>query len=78
MFSGNINPAHPNTIGCIDSMCDVTEVTRGKKIEVFFLGRVVIELKSADGVLISNVQLLSSKAEKKSIKQCKMMFLTYF
>lgn len=45
-------------------MCDVTEVTRGKKIEVFFLGRVVIELKSADGVLISNVQLLSCKAEK--------------
>lgn len=33
VFSGNINPAHPNTIGCIDSECDVTEVTRGKKIE---------------------------------------------
>uniref|UniRef100_A0A674NPT1 Protein-serine/threonine kinase n=1 Tax=Takifugu rubripes TaxID=31033 RepID=A0A674NPT1_TAKRU len=65
VFSGNINPAHPNTIGCIDSVCDVTEVTRGKKIEVFFLGRVVIDLKSADGVLISDVQLLSSKAEKK-------------
>lgn len=31
VFSGNINPAHPNTIGCIDSVCDVTEVTRGKR-----------------------------------------------
>uniref|UniRef100_A0A8D0AQK7 Protein-serine/threonine kinase n=1 Tax=Sander lucioperca TaxID=283035 RepID=A0A8D0AQK7_SANLU len=26
VFNGNTNPAHPNTIGCIDSMCDVTEV----------------------------------------------------
>lgn len=33
VFSGNINPAHPNTIGCIDSVCNVTEVTRGKKTE---------------------------------------------
>uniref|UniRef100_A0A8C4DQ73 Protein-serine/threonine kinase n=1 Tax=Dicentrarchus labrax TaxID=13489 RepID=A0A8C4DQ73_DICLA len=28
VFNGNINPAHPNTIGCIDSKCDVTEVAR--------------------------------------------------
>uniref|UniRef100_A0A672YVT7 Protein-serine/threonine kinase n=1 Tax=Sphaeramia orbicularis TaxID=375764 RepID=A0A672YVT7_9TELE len=28
VFNGNTNPAHPDTIGCIDSMCDVTEVTR--------------------------------------------------
>uniref|UniRef100_A0A8D0AVC6 Protein-serine/threonine kinase n=1 Tax=Sander lucioperca TaxID=283035 RepID=A0A8D0AVC6_SANLU len=33
VFNGNTNPAHPNTIGCIDSMCDVTEVVRGKKEE---------------------------------------------
>lgn len=30
VFNGNINPAHPNTIGCIDSVCDVTEVARGE------------------------------------------------
>ncbi|XP_046894765.1 pyruvate dehydrogenase (acetyl-transferring) kinase isozyme 2, mitochondrial-like [Hypomesus transpacificus] len=28
IFDGNTNPAHPNTIGCIDSQCDVTEVVR--------------------------------------------------
>ncbi|XP_058509632.1 pyruvate dehydrogenase (acetyl-transferring) kinase isozyme 2, mitochondrial-like [Solea solea] len=28
VFNGNINPAHPNTIGCIDSQCEVTEVVR--------------------------------------------------
>ncbi|KAK1877462.1 [Pyruvate dehydrogenase (acetyl-transferring)] kinase isozyme 2 mitochondrial [Dissostichus eleginoides] len=28
VFNGNTNPAHPNTIGCIDSMCDVPEVAR--------------------------------------------------
>ncbi|TNM97494.1 hypothetical protein fugu_015650 [Takifugu bimaculatus] len=64
VFSGNINPAHPNTIGCIDSVCDVKEVTRGKKIEVFFLGRVVIDFKSADGVLISDVQLLTNNVRE--------------
>lgn len=53
MLRGNINPAHPNTIGCIDSMCDVTEVTRGKKMQVIFLGWVAIGLKSAGGTLIS-------------------------
>uniref|UniRef100_A0A7N8Y9E2 Protein-serine/threonine kinase n=1 Tax=Mastacembelus armatus TaxID=205130 RepID=A0A7N8Y9E2_9TELE len=28
VFNGSTNPSHPNTIGCIDSMCDVTEVAR--------------------------------------------------
>ncbi|KAG5279291.1 hypothetical protein AALO_G00076170 [Alosa alosa] len=28
IFDGTTNPAHPNTIGCIDSQCDVTEVIR--------------------------------------------------
>ncbi|XP_047428054.1 pyruvate dehydrogenase (acetyl-transferring) kinase isozyme 2, mitochondrial-like [Mugil cephalus] len=28
VFNGNTNPAHPNSIGCIDSICDVTEVAR--------------------------------------------------
>uniref|UniRef100_A0A8D3D4B7 Protein-serine/threonine kinase n=1 Tax=Scophthalmus maximus TaxID=52904 RepID=A0A8D3D4B7_SCOMX len=28
VFNGNTNPAHHNTIGCIDSACDVTEVVR--------------------------------------------------
>ncbi|XP_034046621.1 pyruvate dehydrogenase (acetyl-transferring) kinase isozyme 2, mitochondrial-like [Thalassophryne amazonica] len=28
VFSGSTNPTHPNTIGCIDSMCDVTEVAQ--------------------------------------------------
>lgn len=74
MFSGNINPAHPNTIGCIDSVCDVTEVTRGKKIEVSFLRRVVIDLKSVDGVLVSNVQLLSYKVEKVKKTGCLLIF----
>lgn len=31
VFSGS-NPAHLNNIGCIDSACEVTEVTRGKTI----------------------------------------------
>uniref|UniRef100_A0A8C5DJD7 Protein-serine/threonine kinase n=1 Tax=Gouania willdenowi TaxID=441366 RepID=A0A8C5DJD7_GOUWI len=30
VFNGNSNPAHPNTIGCIDFMCNVTEVVQGK------------------------------------------------
>ncbi|KAI3360334.1 hypothetical protein L3Q82_014648 [Scortum barcoo] len=33
VFNGNTNPAHPNTIGCIDSICNVTEVVQGKKEE---------------------------------------------
>ncbi|XP_028311580.1 pyruvate dehydrogenase (acetyl-transferring) kinase isozyme 2, mitochondrial-like isoform X2 [Gouania willdenowi] len=28
VFNGNSNPAHPNTIGCIDFMCNVTEVVQ--------------------------------------------------
>ncbi|KAL4659896.1 pyruvate dehydrogenase (acetyl-transferring) kinase isozyme 2, mitochondrial-like [Arapaima gigas] len=28
IFDGTTNPAHPNTIGCIDPHCDVTEVVR--------------------------------------------------
>lgn len=31
VFNGNTNPVHPNSIGCIDSVCDVTEVARGKR-----------------------------------------------
>lgn len=59
VLRGNINPAHPNTIGCIDSMCYVTEVTRGKKTQVIFLEWVVIGLKSAGGTLISVFSHLS-------------------
>ncbi|XP_056263478.1 pyruvate dehydrogenase (acetyl-transferring) kinase isozyme 2, mitochondrial-like isoform X2 [Pseudoliparis swirei] len=33
VFNGNTNPAHPNTIGCIDSMCDVSEVVRSERSE---------------------------------------------
>ncbi|KAM9394486.1 pyruvate dehydrogenase (acetyl-transferring) kinase isozyme 2, mitochondrial-like [Pholidichthys leucotaenia] len=28
VFNGTANPTHPNSIGCIDSKCDVTEVAR--------------------------------------------------
>lgn len=65
VFSGNINPAHPNSIGCIDSMCDVTEVTRGKKIEDGLL----MGLKSA-GILFflmypsNHPSILTSKPKK--------------
>lgn len=65
MFSGNINPAHPDSIGCIDSMCDVTEVTRGKKIEDGLL----MGLKSA-GILFflmypsNHPPILTSKSKK--------------
>uniref|UniRef100_H2TB44 Protein-serine/threonine kinase n=1 Tax=Takifugu rubripes TaxID=31033 RepID=H2TB44_TAKRU len=51
VFSGNINPAHPNTIGCIDSVCDVTEVTRdayeSAKLlcEQYYLGAPELELR---------------------------------
>lgn len=30
IFDGTTNPAHPDTIGCIDSLCDVPEVIRGE------------------------------------------------
>ncbi|KAI3359434.1 hypothetical protein L3Q82_002932 [Scortum barcoo] len=33
VFNGNTNPAHPNTIGCIDSICDVTEVVQDDILE---------------------------------------------
>lgn len=32
VFSGSTNPTHPDTIGCIDSMCDVPEVVRGQSL----------------------------------------------
>ncbi|XP_029996575.1 pyruvate dehydrogenase (acetyl-transferring) kinase isozyme 2, mitochondrial-like [Sphaeramia orbicularis] len=51
VFNGNTNPAHPDTIGCIDSMCDVTEVTRdayeSAKLlcEQYYLGAPELELR---------------------------------
>ncbi|XP_039977201.1 pyruvate dehydrogenase (acetyl-transferring) kinase isozyme 2, mitochondrial-like isoform X2 [Xiphias gladius] len=51
VFNGNTNPAHPNTIGCIDSMCDVTEVARdayeSAKLlcEQYYLGAPELELR---------------------------------
>uniref|UniRef100_A0A8C4DPB7 Protein-serine/threonine kinase n=1 Tax=Dicentrarchus labrax TaxID=13489 RepID=A0A8C4DPB7_DICLA len=51
VFNGNINPAHPNTIGCIDSKCDVTEVARdayeSAKLlcEQYYLGAPELELR---------------------------------
>ncbi|XP_030580783.1 pyruvate dehydrogenase (acetyl-transferring) kinase isozyme 2, mitochondrial-like isoform X2 [Archocentrus centrarchus] len=50
IFSGTTNPAHPNSIGCIDSMCDVTEVARdayeSAKLlcEQYYLGAPELEL----------------------------------
>ncbi|KAL3053090.1 hypothetical protein OYC64_005589 [Pagothenia borchgrevinki] len=50
VFDGNTNPAHPNTIGCIDSMCDVPEVARdayeSAKLlcEQYYLGAPELEL----------------------------------
>ncbi|XP_034751207.1 pyruvate dehydrogenase (acetyl-transferring) kinase isozyme 2, mitochondrial-like isoform X2 [Etheostoma cragini] len=51
IFDGNTNPAHPNTIGCIDSMCDVPEVVRdayeSAKLlcEQYYLGAPELELR---------------------------------
>ncbi|XP_035626831.2 pyruvate dehydrogenase (acetyl-transferring) kinase isozyme 2, mitochondrial-like isoform X1 [Oncorhynchus keta] len=51
VFDGNTNPAHPNTIGCIDSLCDVTEVIRdafesAKMLcEQYYLGAPELELR---------------------------------
>lgn len=50
VFNGTTNPAHPDTIGCIDSMCDVTEVVRdaydsAKMLcEQYYLGAPELEL----------------------------------
>ncbi|XP_028267094.1 pyruvate dehydrogenase (acetyl-transferring) kinase isozyme 2, mitochondrial-like isoform X2 [Parambassis ranga] len=51
VFNGNSNPAHPNSIGCIDSMCDVTEVARDAYesarllCEQYYLGAPELELR---------------------------------
>ncbi|XP_074553576.1 pyruvate dehydrogenase (acetyl-transferring) kinase isozyme 2, mitochondrial-like [Halichoeres trimaculatus] len=51
VFYGHTNPAHPNSIGCIDSMCDVTEVVRdayesAKMLcEQYYLGAPELELR---------------------------------
>ncbi|XP_063044234.1 pyruvate dehydrogenase (acetyl-transferring) kinase isozyme 2, mitochondrial-like [Engraulis encrasicolus] len=51
IFDGATNPAHPNTIGCIDSQCDVTEVIRdayesAKMLcEQYYLGAPELELR---------------------------------
>ncbi|KAM6967316.1 pyruvate dehydrogenase (acetyl-transferring) kinase isozyme 2, mitochondrial-like [Tautogolabrus adspersus] len=51
VFYGNTNPAHPNNIGCIDSICDVTEVARdayesAKMLcEQYYLGAPELELR---------------------------------
>uniref|UniRef100_A0A7N8WTW0 Protein-serine/threonine kinase n=1 Tax=Mastacembelus armatus TaxID=205130 RepID=A0A7N8WTW0_9TELE len=43
VFNGSTNPSHPNTIGCIDSMCDVTEVARGKKKDCYLSVLQIVE-----------------------------------
>uniref|UniRef100_UPI0037E81AB3 pyruvate dehydrogenase (acetyl-transferring) kinase isozyme 2, mitochondrial-like n=1 Tax=Semicossyphus pulcher TaxID=241346 RepID=UPI0037E81AB3 len=51
VFYGNTNPAHPDSIGCIDSVCDVTEVARdayeSAKLlcEQYYLGAPELELR---------------------------------
>ncbi|KAL2100599.1 hypothetical protein ACEWY4_002360 [Coilia grayii] len=51
IFDGTTNPAHPNTIGCIDSQCDVTEVIRdafesAKMLcEQYYLGAPELEMR---------------------------------
>uniref|UniRef100_A0A8D3CF93 Protein-serine/threonine kinase n=1 Tax=Scophthalmus maximus TaxID=52904 RepID=A0A8D3CF93_SCOMX len=51
VFNGNTNPAHHNTIGCIDSACDVTEVVRDAYetakllCEQYYLGAPELELR---------------------------------
>ncbi|XP_030649897.1 pyruvate dehydrogenase (acetyl-transferring) kinase isozyme 2, mitochondrial isoform X3 [Chanos chanos] len=51
IFDGTTNPAHPSTIGCIDSQCDVTEVIRdayesAKMLcEQYYLGAPELELR---------------------------------
>uniref|UniRef100_A0A671U0N1 Protein-serine/threonine kinase n=1 Tax=Sparus aurata TaxID=8175 RepID=A0A671U0N1_SPAAU len=55
VFNGNINPAHPYTIGCIHSICDVTEVARdayesAKMLcEQYYLGAPELELREMNG-----------------------------
>uniref|UniRef100_A0A8C6TYI4 Protein-serine/threonine kinase n=1 Tax=Neogobius melanostomus TaxID=47308 RepID=A0A8C6TYI4_9GOBI len=54
VFNGATNPAHPDTIGCIDSMCDVTEVVRdaydSAKLlcEQYYLGAPELELREVN------------------------------
>ncbi|XP_053707423.1 pyruvate dehydrogenase (acetyl-transferring) kinase isozyme 2, mitochondrial-like [Synchiropus splendidus] len=54
VFSGNTNPSHPDTIGCIDTACDVTEVTRdaydSAKLlcEQYYLGSPELELRQTN------------------------------
>lgn len=54
VFNGTTNPAHPDTIGCIDSMCDVTEVVRdaydsAKMLcEQYYLGAPELELRKVN------------------------------
>ncbi|KAM8824385.1 pyruvate dehydrogenase (acetyl-transferring) kinase isozyme 2, mitochondrial-like [Synchiropus picturatus] len=54
VFSGNTNPSHPDTIGCIDTSCDVTEVTRdaydsAKMLcEQYYLGAPELELRQTN------------------------------
>ncbi|XP_037112947.1 pyruvate dehydrogenase (acetyl-transferring) kinase isozyme 2, mitochondrial-like [Syngnathus acus] len=51
VFSGNTNPTHPGTIGCIDSLCDVSEVVRDAyesaklMCEQYYLGAPELELR---------------------------------
>ncbi|CAB1424241.1 unnamed protein product [Pleuronectes platessa] len=51
VFNGKTNPTHPSTIGCIDSICDVTEVVRdayeSAKLlcEQYYLGSPELELR---------------------------------
>lgn len=35
IFDGATNPVHPNTIGCIDPLCQVADVVKGD-INTFF------------------------------------------
>uniref|UniRef100_A0A667WUT2 Protein-serine/threonine kinase n=1 Tax=Myripristis murdjan TaxID=586833 RepID=A0A667WUT2_9TELE len=58
IFDGNTNPAHPNTIGCIDPVCDVTEVVRdayeSAKLlcEQYYLGAPELELRQMNANII--------------------------
>ncbi|XP_061605769.1 pyruvate dehydrogenase (acetyl-transferring) kinase isozyme 2, mitochondrial-like isoform X2 [Phyllopteryx taeniolatus] len=51
IFNGNTNRTHPDTIGCIDSMCDVPEVVRDAyesaklMCEQYYLGAPELELR---------------------------------
>uniref|UniRef100_A0A8D3D4E2 Protein-serine/threonine kinase n=1 Tax=Scophthalmus maximus TaxID=52904 RepID=A0A8D3D4E2_SCOMX len=77
VFNGNTNPAHHNTIGCIDSACDVTEVVRDAYetakllCEQYYLGnamRATIENHEASRTLPPIKVMVALGGEDLSIK----------